>query len=583
MRMSKLFGKTQREIPTEADTISHQLLIRAGMIHQEAAGVYSYLPLAWRVLGKIEDIIRDEMNKAGGQELSLPVLQPLELWQETGRDQAFGEGLFVLTDRRDRKLVLGPTHEEIITQLVGHNVQSYRDLPLLLYQIQTKFRDEPRPRAGLIRVREFTMKDLYSFDADEAGLDRSYQLMVEVYHHIYARCGLSTLLVEADSGAIGGKDSHEFMVIADSGEDEIIYCDKCHYAANVEKAQSTKSKVKSEKPLPVEEVTTPGLGTIEEVASFLKVPTVQTLKAVFYMADGKLVFVSIRGDIEVNEVKLKNLLKCFELRLATEDDVIEASIVAGSASPIGIKGIKIIADDSLTTGTNFVAGANKPDTHLRNVNYPRDFKADTIADIAKAHAGDSCPKCGGKLSATHGIEVGHIFKLGTFLSEKLNAPYSNAKGKAKPIVMGCYGIGLGRLLAAVIEQNHDDKGIIWPMPIAPYQIYLCPLYRESSKVAEVAEKLYAELEAEGLQVLFDDRAESPGVKFNDADLLGIPVRVTVSPRTLEKNNAEIKPRAKKETKLVPLAGVKAKLKELVQNSLIGKEKSATQGSPKLTR
>jgi len=503
------------------------------------------------------------MNKAGGQELSMPVLQPLELWQETGRDQAFGKGLFILTDRRERKLALGPTHEEIITQLVGHNVQSYRDLPLLLYQIQTKFRDEPRPRAGLIRVREFTMKDLYSFDADEAGLDRSYQLMIEAYQSIYARCGLPALLVEADSGAIGGKDSHEFMVIAESGEDEIIGCDKCHYAANVEKAQSTKSKVGGGDPLPTEEVSTPGMGTIEEVAGFLKVPASQTLKAVFYAADGKLVFVSIRGDIEVNEVKLKNLLKCVELRLATEDEVIKAGIVAGSASPIGIKGIKIIADDSITTGTNFVAGANKPDTHLRNVNYPRDFKADIIADIAKAHAGDNCPNCGGKLSSLQGIEVGHIFKLGTFLSEKLNAPYIDAKGEARPIIMGCYGIGLGRLLAAAIEQNHDDKGIIWPTPIAPYQVYLCPLYREDSKVAEVAEKLYAELEAKELEVLFDDREESPGVKFNDADLLGIPLRVTISPRTLEKNSVEIKQRAEKEAQLVPLAEVKTKLKELL--------------------
>jgi len=561
--MSKLFGKTQREVPAEADTVSHQLLVKAGMIHQEAAGVYSYLPLAWRVLRKIENIIRDEMNKAGGQELSMSVLQPLELWQETGRDRAFGKGLFILTDRRDRKLALGPTHEEIITGLVGHNVQSYRDLPLLLYQIQTKFRDEPRPRAGLIRVREFTMKDLYSFDADEAGLDRSYQLMIEAYQNIYARCGLPALLVEADSGAIGGKDSHEFMVIAESGEDEIICCDKCLYAANVEKAQSTKTKVKSEKPLPVEEVSTPGLGTIEEVAGFLKVPASQTLKAVFYAADGELVFVSIRGDIEVNEVKLKNLLKCVELRLATEDEVIKAGIVTGAASPIGIKGIRIIADDSITTGTNFVAGANKPDTHLRNVNYPRDFKADIIADIAKTHAGDSCPNCGGKLSSMQGIEVGHIFKLGTFLSEKLNAPYIDAKGEARPIIMGCYGIGLGRLLAAAIEQNHDDKGIIWPVPIAPYQVYLCPLYREDSKVAEVAEKVYSELETEELEVLFDDREESPGVKFNDADLLGIPLRVTISPRTLEKNSVEIKLRAEKEARLVPLAEVKTRLRELL--------------------
>jgi len=563
VRISKLFGKTLREVPAEAETISHQLLLKAGMIHRVATGVYSYLPLAWRTLKKIENIIRDEMDKAGGQELMMPVLQPLELWQETGRDLSFGKGLFTLSDRRDRKLVLGPTHEEVITQLVSHNVQSYRDLPLLLYQIQTKFRDEPRPRAGLIRVREFTMKDLYSFDTDEEGLNQSYQKMLQAYLNIYARCGLPTLLAEADSGAIGGKDSHEFMVITETGEDEILYCDNCKYAANAEKAQSIKNKIEDEEPLPLEEVATPGFYTIEEVSSFLKVPQSHTLKAVFYVADGKLVFVVIRGDIEVNEVKLKNILHCIELRLASEAEVIDAGIVAGSASPIGISGIKIIADDSITSGVNFVAGANKPDTHFRNVNYPRDFQADLVDDIAQAQAGEGCPKCGGKLLTSHGIEVGHIFKLGTFLSEKLGAFFIDQSGVSQPIVMGCYGIGLGRLLAAAIEQNHDAQGIIWPLTIAPYHIYLCPLYREDSKVSEVAENLYAELEAEGLEVLFDDRNESPGVKFNDADLLGIPFRVTISPRTLKTNSIEIKKRSEKEAQLFPVEGIVARLKELV--------------------
>jgi prolyl-tRNA synthetase len=460
---------------------------------------------------------------------------------------------------------LGPTHEEVITQLVSHNVQSYRDLPLLLYQIQTKFRDEPRPRGGLIRVREFTMKDLYSFDADEAGLNQSYDKMLQAYQNIYARCGLPTLLVEADSGAIGGKDSHEFMVIAESGEDEIIYCSHCQYAANVDKAQSVKSKVEGGKPLPLEEVATPGAASIEEVASFLKMPQSHTLKAVFYVADGKLIFVVIRGDIDVNEVKLKNVLDCFELRLATETEIIDADIVAGAASPIGISGIKVVADDSITSGTNFVAGANKPETHLRNVNYPRDFSVDIVADVAKAHAGDGCPRCDGKLLSTHGIEVGHVFKLGTFISEKLGAQFIGAKGVLQPIVMGCYGIGLGRLLAAAVEQNHDDKGTIWPLPIAPYHIYLCPLYREDSKVSEVTENLYGKLEAEGLEVLFDDRQESPGVKFNDADLLGIPIRVTISPRTLETNSVEIKERSEKEPQLVPLEKIAARLKELIRD------------------
>jgi len=411
------------------------------------------------------------------------------------------------------------------------------------------------------------MKDLYSFDADEEGLNQSYQKMLQAYQNVYARCGLPAIMVEADSGAIGGKDSHEFMVINESGEDEIIYCSNCQYAANAEKAESIKSKIEGGEPLPIEEVATPGFYTIEEVSNFLKVPQSHTLKAVFYIADGKLIFVVIRGDIEVNEVKLKNILHCSELRLASEAEAIEAGIVAGSASPIGISSIKVIADDSITSGTNFVAGANKPDTHFRNVNYPRDFKVDLVADIARAQAGEGCPKCGSKLSSTRGIEVGHVFKLGTFLSEKLGALFIDANGMSRPTVMGCYGIGLGRLLAAAIEHNHDDKGIIWPLAIAPYHIYLCPLHLESPQVATAAENLYDELEAQGLEVLFDDREESPGVKFNDADLLGIPIRVTISPRTLEKNSVEIKKRSEKESQLLPLEGVSAKLKELISKGL----------------
>jgi prolyl-tRNA synthetase len=562
VRISKLFGKTLREVPAEADTVSHQLLVRAGMINQLVAGVYSYLPLGWRVLKKIENIIRDEMDKASGQELSLPVLQPLEIWQQSGRDRV--DVLFTLYDRRERKLVLGPTHEEVITQLASRYVQSYRDLPLMLYQIQTKFRDEPRPRGGLIRVREFLMKDAYSFDIDETGLDASYESMIRAYNNIYKRCGLPVMLIEADSGAIGGKDSREFMVIAESGEDEIIYCPECHYAANAEKAVSVKEKIDGGKPLPVEEVATPGMGTIEEVAGFLKVPHSHTLKAVFYIADGEMVFVVIRGDLAVNEIKLNNILKATELRMATEPEVIAAGLVAGAASPVGKKGIKVIADDSVTSGTNFVAGGNKPDTHLKNVNYPRDFKSDTVADIASARAGDKCLKCGGKLASTHGIEVGHIFKLETTYSKKFNASYIDEKGESNPIVMGCYGLGLSRLLAAAVEQNHDDKGIIWPVSLAPYHVYLCPLYREGTKVAEVAEKLYADLEAEGLEVLFDDREESPGVKFNDADLLGLPFRVTVSPRTLQKDSVELKLRSEKESVLVPLEKIAGKLRELIQ-------------------
>jgi len=566
MRFSKLFGKTLKEIPSEADTLSHQLLLRTGMIQQVAAGVYSYLPLGWRVLRKIEQIIREEMDKAGGQELMLPTLQPFELWEKSGRYPSFGKTLFTVTDRREHKLVLGPTHEEIITELVRRCVQSYRDLPLLLYQIQNKFRDEPRPRGGLLRVREFIMKDLYSFHIDEADLDRCYQEMIQAYKNVYSRCGLPAVVVEADSGAIGGKESHEFMFIAETGEDEIIYCSNCAYAANIEKARSIKPKLETKTPLPLEELSTPNIKTIEEVANFVGVPASQTLKAVFYSSDTEIVFVVIRGDLDVNETKLKNLLKCSELRLATETEVKASGLVAGSASPIGIKGIKIVADDSINLGSNFVAGANKPDTHLKNVNYPRDFKIDLIADIAIAHPGDDCLKCNGKLQSSHGIEVGHVFKLGTFLSEKLGAFFLDRNGVSQPIIMGTYGIGLGRLLAAAIEQNHDDKGIIWPTAIAPYHIYLCPLRLENHDVAEAAEKLYQNLTKKKLEVLFDDRDESPGVKFNDADLLGIPLRLTLSPRTLESQSIEIKWRKEKQTELVPLEGITTKIKKLLQKT-----------------
>jgi prolyl-tRNA synthetase len=565
MRLSKLFGKTQREVPAEADTTSHQLMLRAGMIRQLTAGVYSYLPLALRVLRKIEDVVRDEMNKAGGQEISLPVLQPIEIWQKTGRDAAFGKGLFTLFDRRERQLALGPTHEEVITELVSHNVQSYRDLPLLLYQIQTKFRDEPRPRGGLVRVREFTMKDLYSFDIDEEGLNQSYQKILTAYSNTYNRCQLPAILVEADSGAIGGKDSHEFMVVSVMGEDEIIYCNKCNYAANTEKATSIKNEAENGALLSIEEVATPGYYTIEEVTDFLNIPRSCTLKAVFYIADSELVFVVIRGDIDVNQSKLMNVLHCTELRLATEDEVVKAGIVAGSASPLGLKNIKVVADDSVASGTNFVAGGNKADTHLRNVNYPRDFKADILADIALVRAGETCPSCGDVLLSKQGIEVGHVFKLGTFLSKKLGACYIDTIGKSHPIVMGCYGIGIGRLMAAIIELHHDDKGIIWPSSIAPYEIYLCPLLMENSEVKEKAENLYVELEAQGLEVLYDDRDESTGVKFNDADLLGIPLRVTISPRTLKKNSIELKLRSEKKSELILIGEVIERIRELISS------------------
>ncbi|OGN95749.1 MAG: proline--tRNA ligase [Chloroflexi bacterium RBG_13_51_36] len=573
MRYSKLFGKTLRQAPAEAESISHQLLLRTGMIAQEAAGIYSYLPLGWRALRKIENIIRDEMDKAGGQELMLPVLQPLELWQQSGRDVSFGKSLFTLTDRKEHKLALGPTHEEVTADLVHRYVQSYRELPVLLYQIQTKLRDEPRPRGGLLRVREFIMKDLYSFDADEAGLAESYQKMCQAYKNIYARLGLPALMVEADSGAIGGKDSHEFMVITETGEDEVIYCTDCGYAANIEKAKFVKTDKatvpgKARNPLPLEEIATPESKTIEEVAKFVGVPASQTLKAVFYFTDGEFVFAIIRGDLEVNETKLRNALKCSELRLATESEVNAAGLVAGFASPIGIKGVKVIADDSVTSGSNFVVGANKPGYHFMNANYPRDFQVDLITDIAIARPGDSCPICGGKLSSARAIEVGHVFKLGTFISEKFGASFLDSDGKSRPIVMGSYGIGLGRLLAAIAEQSHDDKGIIWPLPVAPYQVYFCPLSLDKPEVLPTAEKIYQELQKEGIEVLFDDRDESPGVKFNDADLLGIPLRLTLSPRTLQSQSVEAKWRTEKKPQLLPLENLAPQVKRLLEEKAV---------------
>jgi prolyl-tRNA synthetase len=563
MYFSRLFAKTLKEVPSEADTISHQLLVRAGMIQQIAAGVYAYLPLGWKVLKKIETIIREEMDNADGQEIMMPMLQPIELWEQSGRLPSFGKTLFTVMDRKDHKLALGPTHEEVITYLVHSYVQSYRDLPLLLYQIQNKFRDEPRPRGGLLRVREFIMKDLYSFDIDESNLDKTYWKMVQAYKTIYSRCGLPTVMVEADSGAIGGKASHEFMLIAETGEDEIIYCSKCDYAANTEKAQSIKPDMEIEEIAPLEEISTPNIKTIEEVAGFVGVPPGRTLKAVFYSADNEIVFAIIRGDLDVNEIKLKNLLKCNELRLATEPEVNAAGLVAGSASPLGLKGIKIISDDSITLGNNFVAGGNKPDTHVKNVNYPRDFNVDIMSDIATARAGDGCPGCKNVLLSQHGIEVGHVFKLGTFLSEQMGAYYLDPDGVSKPIIMGCYGIGVGRLMAAAVEQNHDEKGIIWPAPIAPYDIYLCPLRMDNPQVAETAEKIYSDLVGRGLDVLFDDRMVSAGVKFKDADLIGVPVRLTLSERTLQNNSIEIKQRNEKEARVIPLDDLASEVDKLL--------------------
>jgi len=551
MRVSKLFQRTQREEPGEAALASHKLLLKAGMIHQIAAGIYSYLPLGFRALKKIEKVVREEMEGIGGQEILMPALQPLELWRETGRDLAFGKTLFVLRDRRDRELCLGPTHEEIIARLSSSLIRSYRDLPLLVFQIQTKFRDEPRARGGLVRLREFLMKDLYSMHADEESLSETYEEVIRAYERIYRRCGLEALLVEADSGAIGGKESHEFMVRSEGGEDEVVLCPSCGYAANVEKALFRKPSLPEEPLLPLEEVETPGVKTIEDLARFLGISEDRTLKAVFYWADGEVVLVAIRGDLEVNEVKLKNLLGCRELRLADEEEVAKAGLVPGSASPIGIKGLKKVADDSILLAKNLAAGANKPGWHFRNANYPRDYEVDLVGDIARADRGSPCARCGAPLELWRAIEVGHLFKLGTIFSEKFGAYYLDREGRKRPVVMGCYGLGLDRLLAAIIEQNHDEKGIIWPLEIAPFQIYLCPLGMDDPEIRRKAEELYMLLGRAGFEVLYDDREESPGVKFNDADLLGIPVRLVISKRTLKTGSVEVKRRDQEQGELVP--------------------------------
>lgn len=554
MRMSHLFGRTLRQPPAEAETANHQLMLRAGLITQLAAGIYSYLPLGWRALRKIEQIVREEMDRAGGQEVHLPALHPAELWEQSGRRTSMGDVLFQLKDRRDRELVLGPTHEEVIVDLFKRHVQSYRELPLLLYQIQTKFRDEPRPRGGLVRTREFTMMDLYSFDVDWEGLDRSYDTVCEGYRRAFERCGLPTIAVLADSGAIGGKDSQEFMYLTDVGEDEVILCPACGYAANTEKADHRKLALPDERRLPVEEVATPGQRTIDDLVRFLGVPHHRTLKAVFYEADGQPVFVAIRGDLQVNETKLRNALKATDLRFMEDARVETYGLVAGSAGPIGLRerlpGVLIVADDSAVETHNLVTGANREDLHLKNVNYARDWTADIVADISLAMPGAPCPRCEAPLESRRGIEMGHVFKLGTIYSEAMDATFLTQDGAQRHPVMGCYGIGIGRILAGVIEEHRDERGIVWPLTVAPYHAHVVALGVDQPDVREAAETLVADLEAAGVETLYDDRDERPGVKFNDADLIGLPFRLTVSPRTIEKGAVEFKRRADAEAELV---------------------------------
>ncbi len=561
MRMSRFLGHTLRQAPADAEMVSHQLCLRAALMRQVSQGIYAYLPLGWRVIQRIAQILREEMDALGGQELLMPLVQPAELWRATGRYDAPAPGpaLLRFRDRGQHEMVLAMTHEEALADLARQEIQSYRQLPQLVYHIQTKYRDEPRARGGLVRVREFLMKDAYSLDADAAGLDTAYAQVYAAYERIFRRCGLEVRAVEADTGVMGGAASHEFMFLHSQGEDTLLVCPACGHAANAEAARFTKDAVDAPPAGEVVKVVTPGATTIAAVAEMLGVETRRTFKAVFYSSSaGEIVFAVIRGDLEVNEVKLSAALGGAALEPATPEALQAAGLVVGYASPMGVRAlqaqgraIRVVGDDSLVSAAGFVAGANEPGYHLVEVNYPRDFQVDLLTDIALARAGDACPVCGGTLAEERAIEVGHVFKLGTRYSEALGATYLDAEGVARPIVMGSYGIGLGRLLACIIEQHHDEQGIVWPPEVAPYDVHLLSLGRPGTEVETAADVLEARLQEAGLSVLYDDRNERAGVKFNDADLIGLPVRLTVSDRALAQGAIEVKLRWEAERRLVP--------------------------------
>jgi len=564
MRMSQLFGQTLRQPPSDAQIASHQLLVRAGYIRQLGAGIFSYLHLARRSMTKIENILRQEMDRIGGQEITMPIVQPADVWKGTGRWYEIGSEMGRFHDRNDRDMVLAMTHEEVITDLVRTEVRSYRHLPRLLYHIQTKWRDEPRPRAGLIRVREFTMKDSYSLDADWAGLDTQYRAHYQAYFDIAHRCGLPVVAVRSDVGMMGGKMAHEFMYLTSIGEDTLLICDACGYAANRQIADFQKPTPVEEPPSPVEKVATPDITTIEDLTAFLDVPASRTAKAVFTMATvtedqedvEKLVFAIVRGDMDVNETKLANAVKAKALRPAIEEEIRAVGAVPGYASPIGVAGAIVVVDDLVPASPNLVAGANNAGYHLLNVNYGRDYQADVVADIAVAEAGHLCPQCGVALRTSRGVEVGNIFKLGTRYSDALGCTFADQNGQEQPVIMGSYGIGVGRLLACVAEEHHDEYGLIWPITVAPYHVYIAVLHGNE----EVAERLYADLQAAGVEVLYDDRNERPGVKFNDADLIGIPIRLTVSGRALKAGGFELKLRRSPDRVVIPASEVVARVK-----------------------
>jgi prolyl-tRNA synthetase len=556
MRYTQLLLPTLKETPAEAEVVSHKLLLRAGFIRKLTSGIYSYLPLGLASIRKVEQIVREEMNRAGAQELLMPMVQPADLWQESGRWEKYGPELLRITDRHQRQSCLGPTHEEVITDLIRRDIHSYRNLPVNLYQIQTKFRDEIRPRFGLMRGREFIMKDGYSFDASEEGAETTYQKMYDAYQQIFKRCGLSFRAVEADTGTIGGSFSHEFMVLADTGEDTLAICKECSYAANMEKAAVPQPAKPETEMLPLQKIETPGKRKVGAVCEFLDISPQELVKTMVYLADGKPVAVLVRGDHEVQPVKLKNLIGAVEVELADDKQVFDSTgVPSGYLGPINLN-IPVVADLGVEALRNFTIGANEKNYHVQNVNLGRDFTVQQVADLRQITANDPCPECSGAIELTKGIEVGHIFKLGDSYSKAMNATFQDNNGEDIFFIMGCYGIGVSRTVAAAIEQNHDENGIIFPLPLAPFQVIILNLDPKNDKISNAAENLYNTLQEDGIEVLLDDRDERPGIKFKDADLIGIPYRVTIGKRFDQQGEIEIRTRRNGET--ASLSAVKAK-------------------------
>ena len=569
MRYSQMLLPTTKETPSEAEVVSHQLLVRGGFIRKLTSGMYTYLPMGLLALQKVTAIVREEMNRAGAQEILMPMVQPGDLWEESGRWKKYGPELLRFTDRHDRDYCLGPTHEEVVTDIARRELQSYRQLPVNLYQIQTKFRDEIRPRFGLMRGREFVMKDAYSFDIDDEGASRSYEIMHEAYNRIFTRCGLDFRAVDADTGAIGGSYSHEFMVLAETGEDTLVICTACSYAANIEKAAIVlgDAPTGSAGQQPLVKVATPGKKKVETVAGFLQVTPADVIKTMLYLADGKPVAALVRGDREVQTVKLKNLLGATDVEPMDEDQAWQQTrLPVGYLGPVGLS-LPIVADQEVMRMVNAVAGANEKGFHLTGVNPGRDFQPTAAGDLRQMTTTDRCPNCGGELKLKEGIEVGHIFKLGTRYSEAMKATFQDSDGQEKPFIMGCYGIGVSRVVAAAIEQNHDASGIIFPVPMAPFQVIILNLNPKDERFCQVSGQLYEDLRAAGLDVLYDDRDERPGSKFNDADLLGIPFRLTVGKTFDKEGKIELRRRRNGETSQLALAGLVEHLADLVRTAI----------------